>query len=162
MTRKFPERTALFPGSFNPFTRGHMSVVERALPLFDHIVIGIGCNFGKPGSMEAAQERADAIAALFASEPRVSVTVYGGLTADLCRQLGARFILRGVRSVADFEYERNLADVNREIGNGIETVVLYTLPADAAISSSMVRELESYGADVTPFLPTPHSNSRTK
>ena len=162
MTRKFPERTALFPGSFNPFTRGHMSVVERALPLFDHIVIGIGCNFDKPAGMEAAQSRADAIAALFAAEPRVSVRVYGGLTADLCRQLGARFILRGVRSVADFEYERNLADVNRTIGDGVETVVLYTLPGDAAISSSMVRELESYGADVAPFLPSPLPNCSDK
>lgn len=152
MTQKSHERIALFPGSFNPFTRGHMSVVERALPLFDRIVIGIGCNADKPGSVAGAAERAEAIAKLFAGEPRVEVTTYSDLTVQACRRVGALFILRGVRSVADFEYERNMADINRRL-TGVETVLMFTLPEHAAVSSSVVRELERYGRDVTQFLP---------
>lgn len=152
MTHRYPERTALFPGTFNPFTRGHMSVALRALELFDRLVIGVGFSPAKPESAVNARQRAEHIGQLFAGDQRVEAIAYSGLTVDVCRDCGARFIVRGVRSVADFEYERNLADVNRQIG-GIETVLLYSLPADAAISSSMVRELESHGVDVTPFLP---------
>ena len=153
MTHRSHERVALFPGSFNPFTRGHMSVVTRALGLFDRLIIGVGFSPDKPLSADEAQQRAMEIGRLFASEPRVETTAYQGLTVDLCRRLGAQFIVRGIRSVTDFEYERNLADVNRQIGGGIETVLLYSLPEDAAVSSSMVRELASHGVDVTPFLP---------
>ncbi len=160
MTQKSHERIALFPGSFNPFTRGHMSVVERALPLFDRIVIGIGCNADKPGSVAGAAERAEAIAKLFAGEPRVEVTTYSDLTVQACRRVGALFILRGVRSVADFEYERNMADINRRISGGIETVMLFSLPEDAAVSSSIVRELEAFGVDTSAFLPTNPSQTK--
>lgn len=149
--------TAVFPGSFNPFTRGHMSVALRALEMFDRLVIGVGFSPVKPASEADARQRAEAIGRLFAGNPRVEAVAWAGLTVDLCRSCGARVIVRGIRSVADFEYERNLADVNRRIGDGIETVVLFTLPEDSAVSSSMVRELESYGVDVAQFLPTPPS-----
>lgn len=157
MTPKFPEfapgtRVALYPGSFNPFTVGHMSVLERALPLFDHIVVAIGVNPDKPSA--DAECRRDLIADLVKADPRVSVITYDCLTVEVARRLGARFIIRGVRSAADFEYEQNLAAVNRDIA-GIETILLYTLPAHAPVSSSMVRELERYGVNVSCYLPSP-------
>ena len=143
--------TILFPGSFNPFTIGHQSLVDRILPLFDRVVIAIGVNSAKqsPASIES---RIAAIRELYSHEPKVEVTSYEGLTVDACRREGARWMLRGVRSVTDFEYERNLADINRRI-SGIETLLLFTLPEYAAVSSSVVRELESYGRDVSEFLP---------
>ncbi len=151
-------RIALFPGSFNPFTVGHHSIVERALPLFDRIIIAIGVNADKPGHDESElARRIRSIASLYEDEPRVEVYSYEGLTADFAAEMGARFLLRGVRSVQDFEYERTLADVNRRI-SGLETVLLYALPEHACVSSSMVRELESYGLDVSEFLPTPEFN----
>ncbi|HBI57681.1 MAG: pantetheine-phosphate adenylyltransferase [Duncaniella sp.] len=156
MTRRFPdadERIALFPGSFNPFTLGHKSLVDRALPLFDKVVIAIGYNSEKCAADDAAlTSRLETIRAIYADEPRVEVTSYAGLTVDACRECGARWMLRGVRSVADFEYERTLADVNRRI-SGIETVILYTLPEYASISSSIVRELGRYGYATGEFLP---------
>lgn len=154
MTVKFPERTALFPGSFNPFTIGHKSVVDRALPLFDRIVIAVGRNAAKTGSETEADSRVEAIRAVFAREPRVTVVYYAGLTVDACRLHGANFVLRGVRSVRDFEYERDLADANRNI-SGIETVLIYAEPSLSWISSSMVRELSGYGEDVSRFIPKP-------
>lgn len=145
--------TILFPGSFNPFTVGHQSLVARVLPLFDRVVIAVGVNARKDSGDETAQ-RVEAIRALYASEPKVSVIAYSGLTVDACEAEGARWMLRGVRSTVDFEYERNLADINRRI-SGIETLLLFTLPEYAAVSSSMVRELRSYGRDVSEFLPQP-------
>lgn len=151
MTPKSAERIALFAGSFDPFTIGHHSIVERALPLFDRIVIAVGMNAGKASAIPA-EERIARIEKLYEGNPKVKVISYGGLTVDICRQEGAEWLLRGVRSVADFEYERNLADINRRI-SGIETVILFTLPDHSCVSSSMVRELEHYGYDTTPFLP---------
>lgn len=151
MTTEPAERIALFPGSFDPFTIGHKSLVDRALPLFDRIVIAVGENSGK-SSASPAEARVEEIARLFAAEPRITVTAYSGLTVDACRRAGARWLLRGVRSLSDFEYEKNLADINRRI-SGIETVLLYTLPEYAPISSSVVRELARYGYDVDSFLP---------
>ena len=145
------DRIALFPGSFNPFTLGHKSLVDRALPLFDKIVIAVGYNPAKADA-SAIEERLEQIRRAFEGEPKVEVTSYEGLTVDACRKAGARWMLRGVRTVADFEYERNLADVNRQIA-GIETILLYTLPEYASLSSSMVRELASFGYDVSRFLP---------
>lgn len=147
-------RIAIFPGSFNPFTIGHKSVVDRALPLFDRIIIAIGYNEAKEADTASLPERIRAIASLYADEPAVEVFSYEGLTVDFAREMGARWILRGVRSVKDFEYESTLADVNRRI-SGIETVLLFTLPEHSAISSSMVRELAHFGVDTTPFLPSP-------
>lgn len=145
------QTTVLFPGSFSPFTIGHASLVDRALKLFDNVVIAIGYNSSKPGPM-TVEERIAAIKAIYLSQPRVKVIAYSGLTVDACRAEGAGWMLRGVRSVTDFEYERNLADVNRMI-SGIETVILFTLPELSAISSSVVRELAANGHDVSSFLP---------
>jgi len=151
MTLKYPERTALFPGTFNPFTIGHKSVVDRALDLFDRIVIAVGVNAAKSGGDDVGS-RVEAIRRVYAGEPKVQVVAYDGLTVDACRREGARFILRGVRSVRDFEYERDLADGNRNI-SGIETVLLYAEPSLAWVSSSMVRDLARHGADISRFIP---------
>lgn len=130
---------------------GHQSIVDRALPLFDKIVVAIGVNSTKHPRI-APEERMQAIRELYADEPRVEVTVFTGLTVDAAKAAGAKFLLRGVRSVADFEYERSLADINRNI-SGLESVLLYALPCYGSVSSSMVRELESYGVDVSEYLP---------
>ncbi|MCI5978707.1 MAG: pantetheine-phosphate adenylyltransferase [Bacteroidales bacterium] len=144
--------TAFFAGSFNPFTRGHASIVARALPLFDSIIIGIGVNAEKPDSADEGEVRAEAIRALYAEEPRVRVVVYDTLTVDAARRAGATVLLRGVRSVADFEYERTMAALNRRIGD-METLLLFAEPDLECVSSSIVRELQSYGRDVSDFLP---------
>lgn len=144
-------KTAIFPGSFDPFTIGHAAIVERALPLFDHIVIGVGVNESKR-TLLTPEARVAAIARLYAAEARVSVTAYADLTIDLARRCGAGYILRGLRSVKDFEYERDIANVNRRL-SGIETVLLFTDPRFSDISSSVVRELIAFGKDVSEFLP---------
>lgn len=145
------ERVAVFPGTFEPFTTGHLSIVKRGLELFDRIVVAVGVNDGKH-SGSSAEMRVDAIKKIFADEPRVKAVAYTGLTVEVAEAEGARFLLRGVRSVADYEYERSLADINRNISD-IETVILYALPELAVVSSSMVRELERYGRDVSQFIP---------
>lgn len=144
-------KTAIFPGSFDPFTIGHASIVERGLPLFDQIVIGVGINESKR-SLYSIGERVEAIRALYAGEPRIRVVSYDDLTIDLARREGAQFILRGLRSVKDFEYEHDIANMNERLA-GIETVLLFTEPQYASISSSVVRELIAFGKDVTDFLP---------
>ena len=148
------ERTGIFVGSFNPFTVGHDSIVRRALPLFDRLVIGVvGDHVGKP-NMLPAEERMQAIKQLYQDEPRIEVKPYYGLAIEFARSVGARFIVKGVRSVKDFEYERDQADINRQISNGeIETIILYAEPSHSAVSSSMVRELQHFGVDVSRFLP---------
>lgn len=143
---------AIFPGSFDPYTIGHHSVVERALGMFSKIVIAIGINESKH-TMYSVQERKEAIERLYAGNDKIEVVAYSGLTIDLASSLGADYLLRGVRSLKDFEYERTIADVNRSL-TGIETVLLYTLPEHSHISSSIVRELLHFGQDVTPFLPS--------
>lgn len=145
------QRIAIFPGSFDPYTIGHASIVDRALPLFDKIVVAIGVNRNKR-SFLTEEQRIRMIADLYADEPKVVVISYDGLTVDAARECGARFLLRGVRMIQDFEYEKNLAEVNRSI-SGLETVLLYTLPEYGHISSSIVRELISYGRDVSALLP---------
>ena len=142
---------ALFVGSFDPFTIGHQAIVNRALPLFDRLVIGVGVNERKQ-TMFSSEERVDTLRQLYANEPRVSVVAYTDLTVDLARREGATFIVKGVRSMKDFEYEREQADINRRL-TGIDTLLFFADPELASISSSMVRELMHFGRDVTPFLP---------
>ena len=149
MTQK--SKTAIYPGSFNPFTLGHKSIVDRALELFDRVVIAIGHNESK-GSSSNIEIRKKHIQDIFADIPEVEVTVYNGLTSDEAVKCGACAIIRGVRSVSDFESERIMADVNRKLC-GIDTILLFSLPEFASLSSSMVRELEHFGADTSKFLP---------
>ena len=144
-------RVALFPGSFDPFTCGHESIVRRALPLFDQFVIAIGVNADKRSFMTAEQRKAW-IEGIFKDDPRVKVIAYSGMTVDVAREVGAQFIVRGVRLIQDFENEKHLAEVNRDL-TGIETILLYTLPEYSHISSSIVRELVRYGQDVSGYLP---------
>ena len=144
-------RIALFPGTFDPFTIGHKSLVERGLTCVDEIVIAIGIN-EKKKTYYTLEQRIEAINRLYADEPRVRVISYSGLTVDVAQREKARFILRGIRSVVDFEYEKSIADVNRQL-TGIETLLLFTEPAYAHISSSVVRELLHFGKDVSQFIP---------
>lgn len=144
-------KTGIFVGSFDPFTIGHLSIVRRALPLFDKLVIGVGVNERKT-YLHTTEERIEAITRLFADEPAVEVRSYSGLTVDFAHSVEAGFIVKGVRSMKDFEYEREQADINREIG-GVETVLLFAEPQLAHISSSMVRELTHFGKDPAPYLP---------
>ena len=147
-------RTGIFVGTFDPFTVGHDSIVRRALPLFDRLVIGVvGDNVNKP-NMRPAQERLAAIAALYRDQPAIEVKTFYGLAMDFAKSEGAQFIVKGVRSVSDFEYEQWQADFNRRLG-GIETILLYTEPQWASISSSALRELSHFGVDVSPYLPKP-------
>lgn len=144
-------RIAIFPGSFDPFTIGHSSIVRRGLEMFDKIVIGVGYNTNKR-SFLTPEERVAAIEKVYASESRVKVVAYDDLTADLARREQARFVLRGIRSVKDFEYERDIAGINHRL-SGVETVLLFTEPHYADISSTIVRELLAFGKDVSEFLP---------
>ena len=143
--------TGIFTGSFDPYTIGHDDILRRALPLFDHIVIGIGVNERK-SYMQSAEERIKTIKAIYADEPKVEVKTYNDLTIDFARRENASYIIKGVRSVKDFEYERDQADINRQL-SGIETLLLYADPRYSAVSSSMVRELIHFGQDVSRFLP---------
>lgn len=141
----------LFVGSFDPFTIGHASIVRRALPLFDNIIIGVGVNERKK-SMLDAEERVRRIKRLYADNPKIEVKAYSDLTIDFARREQATYIIKGVRSVKDFEYEREQADVNRLL-SGVETIFLYAEPQLSSISSTMVRELQHFGRDISEFLP---------
>ncbi|MBR1889552.1 MAG: pantetheine-phosphate adenylyltransferase [Alloprevotella sp.] len=148
---KTNKKIALFPGSFDPFTVGHASIIERALPMFDEIIIGIGVNDQKQ-ALFSPEERVRAISDLYSDEPRITVQSYSDLTIDFARRCGANIIVRGLRSVKDFEYERDVASMNHKLG-GIDTIILFCEEQYAYISSSVVRELIKYGKDVSEFLP---------
>ncbi|GAP71886.1 phosphopantetheine adenylyltransferase [Candidatus Symbiothrix dinenymphae] len=147
-----PHKKAIFPGTFDPFTIGHLSIVERGLSLVDEIVVAIGINPNKQ-TYFSLEQRVEMITRLFEHNPRVTVQSYTDLTVDFAQKVGANFILRGIRSINDFENEKNIADINRQIA-GIETFVLFTEPEYSHISSTIVRELLSYGKDVSGFVPT--------
>ena len=152
-------KIAIFPGSFDPFTVGHASIVERGLPMFDRIVIGVGVN-DKKRSFYPPEERVKAISNIYRNEPRIKVVAYTDLTIDLVKRENAQFILRGLRSVKDFEYERDIAAMNKRL-SGVETVMLFTEAHYSDISSSVVRELIAYGKDVSRFLPhAPDTNDK--
>lgn len=141
----------MFPGTFDPFTIGHQSLVDRGLALVDEIVISIGIN-DKKRTHFSLERRLEAIRDLYKDNLRVRVMAYDQLTVDFAREVGAGFILRGIRTVNDFEYEKSIADVNRKL-TGIETFILFTEPEHTHISSSIVRELLRYGRDVSQFIP---------
>lgn len=144
-------RTAIFPGSFDPFTIGHDALVHRALDIVDELYIAIGINTEKR-TMLTLEERIERISTLYKNEPRIHVISYEGLTTDFAQSIGTRFIIRGVRNTIDFEYERNIADINRML-TGIDTILLISDPKHATISSSMVRELAHFGKDISAYLP---------
>ena len=144
-------KTALFPGTFDPFTIGHDALVRRALDIVDELYIAIGINTEKR-TMLTLEERIERISTLYKNEPRIHVVSYEGLTTDFAQSIGTRFIIRGVRNTIDFEYERNIADINRML-TGIDTILLISDPKHATISSSMVRELAHFGKDISAYLP---------
>jgi len=145
-------RICLFPGTFDPITKGHEDIIRRAVDLFDEVVIGIGANSSKQ-PMFGLEQRLSWINELFAGEPRVRAVAYEGLTVDFCREIGARYILRGIRYVSDFEYEKAIADMNRMLSPGLETIFLTTALLYATISSTLVRDVIRNGGDVRQFVP---------
>jgi pantetheine-phosphate adenylyltransferase len=145
-------KTAVFPGSFDPITRGHESIVRRALPLFDHIIVAIGVNQDKAGYFPV-EKRLEWIRTVFSDCPSVSVESYNGLTVDFCQNKGATYLIRGLRTSADFEFERSVAQVNSRLLPAIETVFLLTQPEFVMITSSIVREVHKYGGDISQFIP---------
>ena len=146
------QNTAIFPGSFDPFTIGHESIVKRAIPLFDKIIIAIGYNSTKEGFF-TLEKRLEWIKIVFNNEPKIEVASYQGLTVDFCRKVGAGFILRGLRTSSDFEYERTVAQMNKVMLPEIESVFLLTLPEHTHINSTIVREILRLGGNADAFLP---------
>lgn len=147
------KRIAIFPGSFDPFTKGHEDIVLRGLKVFDEIVIGIGYNSQKQNRYFTIEDTEEKINLTFKDVPNISVMVYNELTATLAQRVGARFILRGLRNTTDFEYENSISQVNRYINEDLETFFLITSPEFASISSTIIREVHKYGGSVDHFLP---------
>ena len=145
-------KIAVFPGSFDPFTIGHEAIVKRALSLFDEIIIAVGANALKK-SYYSLTTRKEMIAQVFRNEPRVKVDHYEGLTVDYCREHGAKYILRGLRTAADFEFERAIAQVNREMAQNVESVFLLTVPEHTHVNSTIIRDIIRSGGDASKFVP---------
>jgi pantetheine-phosphate adenylyltransferase len=151
-------RICLFPGTFDPVTLGHVDIITRALPLFDKIVVGIGINTSK-APMFSAEKRLNWVKEIFKNEPKVEGAVYEGLTVNFCRTISARFILRGIRYVSDFEYEKTIADANRTLDKSIETIFLTGEPKYTSVASTIVRDIIKNGGDASHFLPPEVANS---
>ena len=145
-------RICLFPGTFDPVTLGHTDIIDRALPLFDKIIVGIGRNINKM-PMFSDQQRIDWLNEIYVDNENVQAVLYDGLTVNCCKEVGANFILRGIRYVNDFEYEKAIADMNRSLADNIETVFLTCLPQFTSVASTLVRDVLRNGGDVSPFLP---------
>jgi pantetheine-phosphate adenylyltransferase len=145
-------RVALFPGTFDPITIGHLDIIDRSLPLFDKLIIGIGRNANK-APMFSEEQRLNWIREIYKANQKVEALVYDGLTITACQQNGAQFILRGIRYVNDFEYEKAIADMNRSLNKDIETIFLTCLPQYTSVASTLVRDVLRNGGDVSPFLP---------
>lgn len=146
------KKIALFPGSFDPFTKGHQDIVRRALKLFDEVVVAIGYNSAKSRYFEV-DDMVEKIKSAFEANEKVSVMVYNELTADLAQKTGASFLVRGLRNTTDFEYENSISQVNRYLNDKLETVFLITSPEFAHISSTIIREVHKYDGDISPFVP---------
>ena len=151
-------RICLFPGTFDPVTLGHVDIINRAIPLFDKIVVGIGLNTAK-SPMFSAEQRLEAIKEIYKDEDRVEGAVYEGLTVNFCKKIDAHFILRGIRYVSDFEYEKTIADANRTMDKTIETVFLTGEPKYTSVASTIVRDIIRNGGNADPFLPEVVSRS---
>jgi pantetheine-phosphate adenylyltransferase len=152
------KRVCLFPGTFDPVTFGHLDIVQRALRLFDQFYIGIGTNANKE-PMFSAEQRKKWLQTIFTAEPKVDIVIYEGLTVECCKQVGANYILRGIRYVSDFEYEKAIADMNRSLDEQIETVFLTCLPEYTSVASTLVRDVIRNGGNVSQFVPEVVLNS---
>ena len=145
-------RICLFPGTFDPVTLGHTDIINRALPLFDKFVIGIGRNVNKE-PMFSEEKRLQWLREIYKNEPKVEALAYDGLTVECCKRIGATFVLRGIRYVNDFEYEKAIADMNRSLDHNVETIFLTCLPQFTSVASTLVRDVIRNRGDVTQFLP---------
>lgn len=145
-------KTAVFPGSFDPITRGHEELVKRAIPLFDRIVVAVGINSQKR-YLFSLEQRMEWLRQVFADQPKVKVDSFEGLTAHYCQKIEAQYLLRGLRNASDFDYEKTISQLNEIVGEGLETIFLISQPAYSHISSTIVREIIKGGGDASPFLP---------
>ena len=148
----FKMKTALFPGSFDPITIAHVDILKRSLPLFDKIVVGIGLNSSKQ-SFLSAEKRQEIVSAVFSDLKNVEVKLYEGLTIDFCKQLNVQYMIRGIRSVSDFEYERAISQINQTMMPEVETIFILSKPEYSAISSTIVRDILRNNGDISKFLP---------
>lgn len=146
------QRICVFPGTFDPVTLGHTDIIDRALPLFDKLIIGIGRNINKE-PMFTEKQRLQWLREIYKNNDKVEALMYEGLTVDCCKEVGANFILRGIRYVNDFEYEKAIADMNRSLAHNIETIFLTCLPQYTSVASTLVRDVLRNGGDVSAFLP---------
>ena len=146
------QRICLFPGTFDPVTLGHIDIINRSLPLFDKVIVGIGINAAKD-PMFSADQRKQWFEEIYKDEPKVEAVTYDGLTIKYCQSIGARFILSGIRYVSDFEYEKTIADANRTMDRHIETIFLTGEPKYTSVASTIVRDIIRNGGDASPFLP---------
>ncbi len=145
-------RICLFPGTFDPVTLGHTDIIDRALPLFDKLYVGLGRNSNKI-PMFSEEQRIEWLQIIYKNNPKIEVLAYDGLTVDCCKNVGANFILRGIRYVNDFEYEKAIADMNRSLENNVETIFLTCLPKYTSIASTLIRDVIRNGGNVAEFLP---------
>jgi len=152
------QKIALFPGTFDPITIGHLDIIDRSLYLFDKLVIGIGRNVNKL-PMFSEEQRLQWLKEIYKDNPKVSAVLYDGLTINCCQQVGANFIIRGIRYVNDFEYEKAIADMNRALDKNIETIFLTCLPQYTSVASTLVRDVLRNGGNALPFLPEVVANS---
>lgn len=149
-------KVAVFPGSFDPFTIGHHSLVTKALPLFDKIIIAVGQNSTKQPVFDS-QKRLEALRKLYHGQVKVEIVTFSGLTVDLCKKHNAHFILRGLRNGTDFDYEKSIANMNKRMHSTLETIFLITDPEHECVSSTIVREIYKNGGNITQFLPAGYS-----
>ena len=145
-------KIALFPGSFDPVTKAHVDIVKRSVGLFDKIYIGIGTNSVKPGFL-SIQKREQMLRAVFETEPKIHIIAYEGLTVNFCKSIGATYMIRGIRTVSDFEYEKAIAQMNHSLMPDIESIFIVSKPGYSSISSTIVREILRYNGDVEQFIP---------